>query len=141
MIVVTSDEKIEILDVTLRDGEQTNGVSFNPIEKLNIAKFLLEDLGVNRIEIASAHVSDTELASSKKILNWAADRNLQNRIEILGFVDKGASVDWIQESGGKNINLLTKGSLNHLTNQLRKKPTEHLKDIEFNVEYANKKIY
>ena len=119
--------RIEILDVTLRDGEQTNGVSFNSIEKLNIAKFLLEDLNVNRVEIASARTSDMELESSKKILNWASDRNLQNRIEILGFIDKGASVDWIQEVGGKNINLLTKGSLNHLTKQLKKKTSRAFK--------------
>ena len=32
---------IEIMDSTLRDGEQTNGVSFVPHEKLMIARMLL----------------------------------------------------------------------------------------------------
>jgi len=50
--------KIEIMDTTLRDGEQTSGVSFVPHEKLMIARLLLEDLKVDRVEVASARVSD-----------------------------------------------------------------------------------
>ena len=42
--------KIEIMDTTLRDGEQTSGVSFVPHEKLMIARALLQDLNVDRIE-------------------------------------------------------------------------------------------
>ena len=49
--------KIEIMDTTLRDGEQTSGVSFVPHEKLMIARLLLEDLKVDRVEVASARVS------------------------------------------------------------------------------------
>ena len=40
--------KIEIMDTTLRDGEQTSGVSFVPHEKLMIARLLLEDLKADR---------------------------------------------------------------------------------------------
>lgn len=42
--------KVEIMDTTLRDGEQTRGVSFTPHEKLNIARILLREVGVDRIE-------------------------------------------------------------------------------------------
>ena len=52
--------QVSILDTTLRDGEQTHGVSFSPAEKLNIAKALLEQLRVDRIEVASARVSEGE---------------------------------------------------------------------------------
>ena len=52
---------IEIMDTTLRDGEQTSGVSYSSKEKLTIAKLLLEELKVDRIEVASARVSDGEL--------------------------------------------------------------------------------
>ena len=55
--------QIEIMDTTLRDGEQTSGVSFVPHEKLSIARCLLDDLRVNRIEVASARVSDGEAES------------------------------------------------------------------------------
>ena len=62
---------IEIMDTTLRDGEQTSGVSYTPNEKLTIAKFLIDKLNIDRIEVASAKVSDGELESVKKITNWA----------------------------------------------------------------------
>ena len=42
--------QIEIMDTTLRDGEQTSGVSFVPHEKLMIARLLLEELKVDRVE-------------------------------------------------------------------------------------------
>ena len=100
--------KIKILDTTLRDGEQTSGVSFTASEKLHMAKLLLEELKVDRIEIASAGVSEGEKEGAKKILSWAAENGFQNRVEILGFVDKTRSLEWIEEVGGKVINLLCK---------------------------------
>ena len=79
--------KIEIMDTTLRDGEQTSGVSFVPHEKLMIARLLLEELKVDRVEVASARVSDGEFDAVKMICDWAARRNLLQKVEVLGFVD------------------------------------------------------
>ncbi|MFM2442055.1 MAG: hypothetical protein RL449_696, partial [Bacteroidota bacterium] len=62
---------IEIMDTTLRDGEQTSGVSFSASEKLTIAQLLLTELKVDRIEIASARVSEGEFQAVKKITDWA----------------------------------------------------------------------
>ena len=128
--------KIEIMDTTLRDGEQTSGVSFVPHEKLMIARMLLEELCVDRIEIASARVSDGELEAAKNICRWAKSKGLQDRVEILGFVDDGTSLNWIEEAGGRVINLLTKGSLRHCEGQLKKTPQEHLRDIQANIKLA-----
>lgn len=130
---------IEILDTTLRDGEQTSGVSFLPHEKLAIAKVLLEDLQVDRIEISSARVSKGEKESAKKICNWAAKNGFLDKIEVLGFVDNGVSIEWIGDCGGKVMNLLAKGSLKHCKEQLNKTPEEHFADIRKNVELATKK--
>ena len=127
---------IEIMDTTLRDGEQTSGVSFSAQEKLSLAHLLLTELGVNRIEIASARVSEGEFAAVKKIADWANSSGYIDKLEVLGFVDKGASLKWIQDVGCKTINLLTKGSYKHVTEQLRKTPEQHVDDIKREVEMA-----
>ena len=129
--------KIEIMDTTLRDGEQTSGVSFVPHEKLMIARLLLEELRVDRIEVASARVSDGEFDAVKMICDWAARRNMLHKVEVLGFVDGRTSLDWIQSTGCRVINLLCKGSLKHCTYQLKKNPEEHINDIKAVVDYAN----
>ena len=63
-------QAIEIMDTTLRDGEQTDGVAFVPHEKLQIARKLLRDVGVDRIEVASARVSDGEHDAVSQICRW-----------------------------------------------------------------------
>ena len=120
---------IEIMDTTLRDGEQTSGVSFSAVEKLTIAKLLLTELKVDRIEIASARVSEGEFDAVKKITRWAKANKLLDRVEVLTFVDGNVSVEWMIKAGAKVMNLLTKGSLNHLTYQLKKKPEQHFAEI------------
>lgn len=129
--------KIEIMDTTLRDGEQTSGVSFVPHEKLMIARLLLEDLNVDRVEVASARVSDGEFEAVRMICDWAARHNLLHKVEVLGFVDGGASVDWINSTGCRVINLLCKGSYKHCTQQLKKSPQEHINDIVSIINYAD----
>lgn len=130
---------IEIMDTTLRDGEQTSGVSFSTQEKMSIAHLLLVDLGVNRIEIASARVSNGEFETVKRIADWARATGHIDKIEILGFIDKGASLKWIEDAGCKTINLLSKGSYKHVTEQLRKTPEQHLADVKQEIELANQK--
>lgn len=121
--------KIEIMDTTLRDGEQTSGVSFSAAEKLTIAQLLLEELNIDRIEIASARVSEGEFQAVKGITSWATEKGYINRIEVLSFVDGGVSIEWMKKAGAKVQNLLTKGSMNHLTHQLKKTPEQHFSEI------------
>ena len=132
-------KKIEIMDTTLRDGEQTSGVSFSISEKLTITQLLREELNVDRVEIASARVSAGEFQAVKSILEWAAAHGYADRIEVLSFVDNGVSIDWMVESGVKVQNLLTKGSLNHLTHQLKKTPEQHFAEIKTVFELAQSK--
>ena len=126
------------MDCTLRDGEQTNGVSFLPHEKLMIARYLLHDVGVDRIEVASARVSEGEKNAVRMICHAAETAGMLDRVEVLGFVDGNKSVDWIRECGGKVINLLAKGSKRHCSQQLKKTTEEHLEDIFSVLDYADK---
>lgn len=124
------------MDTTLRDGEQTSSVSFSASEKLSLAQLLLEELKVDRIEVASARVSEGEFKAVKNIIDWAKTKGYEKRIEVLTFVDSGLSLDWMSQTGAGVQNLLTKGSLNHLTHQLKKTPKEHFSDIAFTIQQA-----
>jgi len=121
---------IEIMDTTLRDGEQTSGVSFSVSEKLTIAQLLLQEVKVDRIEVASARVSEGELQAVKLITSWAKENGFLEKVEVLTFVDGRASIDWMINAGAKVMNLLTKGSMNHLRHQLQKTPEQHFKEIK-----------
>jgi D-citramalate synthase len=127
------------MDTTLRDGEQTSGVSFSASEKLTIAQILLTEVKVDRIEVASARVSDGEFDAVKKITRWAKSKGLLKKIEVLTFVDGQVSIDWMTKAGAKVMNLLTKGSLNHLKHQLKKTPEQHFAEIAAVFALAKKK--
>ncbi|SHI77083.1 D-citramalate synthase [Arenibacter nanhaiticus] len=124
------------MDTTLRDGEQTSGVSFSASEKLTLAKLLLDELQVDRIEVASARVSEGELSAVQQITKWANTKGYLDRVEVLTFVDGGVSLEWMEKAGAKVQNLLTKGSMNHLTHQLKKTPEQHFREIDMAITAA-----
>ena len=134
---VLMSRTIEIMDTTLRDGEQTSGVSFSVSEKLTLAQLLLHELNVDRIEIASARVSEGEFKAVKEITSWGSKKGLINRMEVLTFVDQGTSIQWMKEAGAKVQNLLTKGSLNHLKYQLKQQPKEHFNQVAKSIQRAS----
>lgn len=130
---------IEILDCTLREGEQTSGVSFLPHEKLVIARRLLGEVNVDRIEVASAMVSESEREAVSMVCRYARSIDKLDRVEVLGFVDGTRSVDWIRSCGCEVINLLAKGSYSHCVHQLKKTPGEHIADLRNTIDYAHRR--
>ena len=133
---MNTGDHVQLMDTTLRDGEQTRDVSFSTSEKISIAGALLGSLGVDRIEVASAAVSAGEKEAVTRIAEWASSEGCLDRVEILGFVDERRSADWIVSTGGCVMNLLTKGSERHCRMQLRKTLEQHLGDIRRTVECA-----
>ena len=134
-----SNRHIAVMDTTLRDGEQTPNVSYTPAEKLQLARMLLVDLDVDRIEMASTRVSAGEMAGAQAITKWARKARVIQRVEMLGYTDGKKSVDWICEAGGKVLNLLTKGSEKHCVEQLGLTPQQHRDKITETVRYARRK--
>ncbi|WP_353572069.1 alpha-isopropylmalate synthase regulatory domain-containing protein [Candidatus Albibeggiatoa sp. nov. BB20] len=120
---------LEIMDTTLRDGEQMQNVSYTTEEKLTLSKILLTEVKVDRLEITSARVSEGEKKTVKKILDWAQDAGFVDKFEILSFIDGDRSVQWAKSVGIQRLNLLTKGSYKHCSEQLRKTPEQHIEDI------------
>ena len=135
----TDSRRIELMDTTLRDGEQTPEVAYTPAEKLQLARLLLLDVGVDRIEIASTRVSAGEREAARLITDWARRKRLLSRVEMLGYCDGRTSVDWIKENGGRVINLLTKGSETHCRVQLGMAPERHRDAVAQTVRAAQKK--
>lgn len=133
---MSRENVVQLMDTTLRDGEQTQAVSFTPAEKVSLAKALLQKLKIDRIEVASARVSEGEKEAVTKLNSWASREGFLKKIEVLGFVDHTLSVDWITDTGGKVLNLLAKGSLKHCSEQLRKTLAEHIADIKQTISYA-----
>jgi D-citramalate synthase len=131
--------RIEIMDTTLRDGEQTPEISYTPEEKLALARMLLSDVRVDRIEIAQTRVSEGEREAAARIAAWAARAHFLPRVEILGYCDGRASVDWIASVGGRVLNLLVKGSERHCVGQLRMTPERHRARVAETVRYATRR--
>jgi D-citramalate synthase len=127
---------VQLLDTTLRDGEQTRHVSFSTAEKVSIAEALLGQLKVDRIEVASAGVSEGEREAVERIAEWASGEGCLERVEVLGFVDTRRSADWIAGAGVRVMNLLAKGSERHCRTQLGKTLEQHLADILRTIDYA-----
>jgi len=133
-----TDSFIEVMDTTLRDGEQCPGVDYSSEAKLQIAELLLTRVRVDRIEIASAGSAKREFETCTEIMRWAKKNGFNDRIEVLSRVDK-KSVDWIYETGCRVMNLLAKGSERHCRRQLKMTPDNHLKEIGHIVRYAHKR--
>ena len=132
-------QPIQIMDTTLRDGEQTPDVAYTPAEKQELARVLLTEVGVDRIEIASTRVSEGERAGARRVANWARREKMAERVEILGYTDGEKSVDWVRGVGAKVMNLLTKGSELHCRQQLGLSPEQHRRRIQTTIEYAKKR--
>ncbi len=104
---------IKVLDTTLRDGEQTPGVSLTPLEKLRIAT-KLDEIGVDFIEAGSAVTSEGERESIKQITKQGFDS------EILSFSRPlTKDIDYCIECDVDAVNLVVPTSDLHISDKLK----------------------
>ncbi|MEM3360307.1 MAG: 2-isopropylmalate synthase [Candidatus Bathyarchaeia archaeon] len=123
-------EKIRIFDTTLRDGEQTPGVSLTPKEKVRIAK-KLDELGVDAIEAGFAASTKGEFEAIKMIAN----ENL--KAEVFSFA-RGSKkdIDAVIDSGADAVFLVIPASEIHIKNKLGKTYEQVLELAEECIQYA-----
>ena len=124
---------IKIYDTTLRDGEQSPGVTLTPEEKVIIAK-QLEKLGVDTIEAGFPITSKGE----KEAIRLITAENLKCEVSGLARLEK-LDIDSIIECGVKVAHLFIATSDIHLEHKLKISRNEALEKIEWAINYAKNK--
>ena len=123
--------KVRIFDTTLRDGEQTPGVSLTPEEKRIIAK-QLDKLGVDALEAGMPITSKGDLEGMRLIVK----EGLTAQIYGLARVIK-EDIDAVIESGASNIHLFVATSDLHLKYKLKMTRTQVLQKALEMIDYAH----
>jgi (R)-citramalate synthase len=107
-------DNMRFLDTTLRDGEQTPGVSLNPDQKLEIATKLAA-VGVDIIEAGSAAASEGE----RNAIRLIADAGLS--AEICTYVRAlHEDIDYAADFGADSVHLVVPVSDLHIAKKMRK---------------------
>ena len=123
-------DKAYFFDTTLRDGEQTPGISFTHEEKLSIAR-TLDDLGIDVIEAGFPVISEGDFTACRDISNLGLDS------EIIGLarMNKG-DIDKVIEANMDSIHVFIATSDLHMTEKLKMTPEEVIESIGEHVSYA-----
>jgi (R)-citramalate synthase len=123
-------ESVRFFDTTLRDGEQTPGVSLTPAQKFDIASHL-SDIGVHVIEAGSAAASVGERESIRLISEAGLRAECCTYVRALR-----QDIDMAADAGADSVHLVVPVSDLHISKKLRK-TREQVCDMAFSaVEYA-----
>ena len=125
-------QKVRIFDTTLRDGEQTPGVSVNAEQKVKIA-IKLDELGVDAIEAGFPIVSDGEVRAIKTIVKQGL------KSEICGLARSvQADIDAALKCDLKYIHTFIATSEIHMKYKLNMTQDQVLERAIWAVDYAKK---
>jgi len=121
---------VRFLDTTLRDGEQTPGVSLTPAKKLNIAR-QLDLLGVEVIEAGFAAVSEGEARGVKLIASEGLKAEICSATR--GVI---RDIDVALDCGVDSVNIIVPVSDLHIEQKLGKPREEVLVMMEKAISHA-----
>ncbi len=113
---------IKIFDTTLRDGEQTPGVTLNTAEKIDIAR-QLERLGVDIIEAGFPITSTGDFEAVTKIARELSEPVIC-ALARTSRADIERAAEALEPAAKSRIHVFTSGSKIHLEHMLRKTPDE-----------------
>jgi len=129
-------DRVYIFDTTLRDGDQTPGVSFTLEQKLEISK-LLEEMKVDIIEAGFAAASEGEFNTVKTI-----SKKIKNSVvaTLCRTVSKDIDLGWeaVKYALNPRIHIFISTSDIHLQYMMKKTREEVLEITENMVKYAKK---
>jgi 2-isopropylmalate synthase len=130
--LINTGEKVRIFDTTLRDGEQTPGVSITPEQKVQIA-IKLDKLGIDTIEAGFPIVSNGEMQAIKRINKEGLNA------EICGLARTiNSDIDSALKCDLKYIHTFIATSDIHLKYKLKMTRDQVLEKAVSAVEYAKK---
>jgi 2-isopropylmalate synthase len=129
---------VELYDTTLRDGAQSEGISFSVVDKLHIAR-KLDELGIHYIEGGwpGSNPKDAEFyrrvkelkLKKAKIAVFGSTRRAGRKAEDDEFLTL------LVKTGAPIATIVGKGSDLHVTNVLRTTLDENLKMLEDSIKY------
>jgi D-citramalate synthase len=123
-------KNLRFLDTTLRDGEQTPGVSLNPEKKFEIAN-KLADIGIDVIEVGSAAASEGERDSIRLISDAGLSAEICTYVRALQ-----QDIDFAADYGADSVHLVVPVSDLHIIKKMRKTREQVAKMAYDAVEYA-----
>lgn len=124
---------IRFFDTTLRDGEQTPGVSLTPDQKFEIA-VKLADIGLNVIEVGSAAASEGEREAIRLISDARLGAEISTYVRALD-----QDIDLAADYGADSVHLVIPVSDLHISKKMRK-TREQVADMAYHaVEYAKER--
>jgi D-citramalate synthase len=121
---------MRFFDTTLRDGEQTPGVSLSPVEKLEIARKLSE-IGVHVVEAGSAAASEGEREAIRLIAGDGLSAEICTYVRALR-----QDIDYAADLGADSVHLVIPVSDLHIEKKLRKSRDQVCEMAWEAVEYA-----
>jgi len=123
-----------VLDTTLRDGEQTPGVSLNIEQKLLIAE-ALDKLGVDIIEAGTAIASEGDFKAIKEISNAGLNAEICSFARI-----KKIDIDAAADAGADSIFMVAPSSEIHISSKFPGKSEDDVIEMSVEaVEYAKER--
>ena len=123
-------DKLRFFDTTLRDGEQTPGVSLNPEQKFEIAS-RLSDIGIDVVEAGSAAASDGEREAIRRIAEAGLKAETCTYVRALR-----EDIDYAADLGADSVHLVIPVSDLHIAKKLRKSREQVAAMAYDAVEYA-----
>ncbi|WP_158057994.1 2-isopropylmalate synthase [Halorussus halophilus] len=125
-----TDRDVQLLDTTLRDGEQAPGVSLSPDEKAEIAA-ALDSAGVSTIEAGSACTGDGERATIRRV----ADLDVDARVTSFARGVQ-SDIDLALDCGVDGVNLVVPASDRHVEGKVGTSRDDVVSTTTDLVEYA-----
>ncbi len=136
--MTTSTNRVKIFDTTLRDGEQSPGISLNAYEKVEIAR-QLERLGVDIIEAGFAISSPGELEAIQAVAKAVTSCTVASLCRTQAG-DVEASWEALKDAASPRFHVFIATSDIHMQHKLRMTPHEVVEQARAGVRLARKYV-